>query len=353
MVQKTVLEGTDGTLADIVQANGHKGLVTANIPGLEYRPASLFLLNEDGSPNINVDASASGTPDPIHNGTDTALWTATAASGTWDFASTTQAQAGTKSIDGTATVNGDQALITRGSTIDSSIYTSVSGYVYLTRFNNTRNELLLSFQLAGAIDGVSIDLTDFVDTATLNAWQQFTIPLSTISVTGTIDEMLIEVISTAGQPPNFYLDTIQLEEAGAVVYTASPGEGKRYEFNVIEFFLVDALDTTRTDATMSNLSYNKLLNVTQLVNGISFRLIMGGLVRFDGTFRNLGDMLFAAFEIVNSGYDGTNTFLKMRANLSEFARLEPKTNDRIELTVSDDLSGLVQFRANLRGRQLV
>jgi hypothetical protein len=353
MVQRTLVEGPDSVVADVVPANGWNGLAVASIPGLEYRPGSLFLLDENGSPNINIDASASGTPDPIHNGTDTALWTASAASGTWDFASTTQAQAGTKSIDGTATVNGDQALIARGSTIDSDVYTSVTGYVYLTSFNNVRNEILLSFQLAGAVVGVPVDLTDFVDTATLNAWQQFTIPLSTISVTGTIDEMLVEVVSTAGQPPNFFLDTIQLEEAGAVVYTASPGVGKRYEFNIIEFFIVDAISTTLTDATMTNLSYNKILGVTQLVNGISFRLTMGGIVRFDGTFRNLGDMLFAAFEIVNSGCDGTNTFLKLRANLSDFARLEPKSNDRVELTVSDDLSGLIQFRANLRGRQLV
>lgn len=353
MVQRTLIEGPNSIAADVVPANGWNGVAVASIPGLEYRPASLFLLDENGSPNINIDASASGTPDPIHDGTDTALWTASAASGTWDFASTTQSQAGTKSIDGTATVNGDQALITRGSTIDSSIYTAVTGYVYLTRFNNTRNELMLSFQFAGAVVGVPVDLTDFVDTATLNAWQQFTIPLSTIGVTGTIDEMLIEVVSTAGQPPDFFLDTIQLEEAGAVVYTASPGEGKRYEFNAIEFFIVDAVDTTLADATMPNLSYNKILGVTQLVNGISFRLTMGGIVRFDGTFRNLADMLFAAFEIVNMGCDGTNTFLKLRANLSDFARLETKSNDRVELTVSDDLSGLVQFRANLRGRQLV
>jgi hypothetical protein len=353
MPQFTIIEGPDGTSADVVQANGHKGLVTSTIPGLQYTPKSKLFTDPNGNINLNVDASSSGTPDGIHNGTDSVLWTAVAASGTWDFASTAQAQQGTKSIDATATVNGDQALITRSSAIDVDNYNSVSGFIYITQFNASGNGIIVSLQIAGAPNGLPMDLADFVNTSDLNVWQKFTVPISTFEAAGNVDEFSVVTVRTSGQPPNYYLDTIQLEEAGSIVYTAEPERGFRYEFNALDILVVDALDTTLLNNSMPNLSYDKILGVPQLANGVTLRFTQAGRVQFSGTFRDLGGLLFAAFVPSAQGCDGTNTFLKLTADLSEFARMEPSRGDKIELIVSDDLSGLLQFRANIRGRELV
>jgi hypothetical protein len=215
---------------------------------------------------MNINAESSGTPDQIHNGTDSTLWTAVATAGTWDFASTTHAAEGiatvvdytalsgatvtingtgitnttltegvdwtaatsntatatslasaidgvtgvsstssvavvtvladpsadittftssdgtnvpvqAASIDATATTNGDQATFTRSSAIDADSYNSISGCVYLTAFNNAGNEIQLSLQLSGAINGSIVNVADFIDTSLLNEWQEFTVPL--------------------------------------------------------------------------------------------------------------------------------------------------------------------------------
>ena len=442
MAQFTHIRGPDGATADVIQANGHKGLVVSTIPGLQYTPKSISFRDSNGSINLNVNAEASGTPDGIHNGTDSTLWTAVATSGTWDFASTTHAVDGiatvvdytalsgatvtingtgitnttltegvnwtaatsntatatslagaiggvsgvsstsavavvtvtadtsadidtftssdgtnlpaqAASIDGTATVDGSQATITRSSPIDADNYNSVSGCIYLTSFNDTANEILISLQIAGAINGAVMNIADFINTSDLNVWQQFTIPLSTLGAAGNIDEVLIETIRTSSQPPNYYIDMLQLEEAGSIVYTAEPERGFRFEFNDLDILLTDALDTTLLNATMPNLSYNKILNVPRLTNGVVLRFTQGNRVQFSGTFRDYSEMLFAAFIPVAMACDGTNTILKMSAELSELARMEPTDRDKIEIIISDDLSGLIQFRANIRGRELI
>ena len=91
----------------------------------------------------------------------------------------------------------------------------------------------------------------------------------------------------------------------------------------------------------------------QLANGITFRVTVDNEVFFSATFRDLGDLMIAAFNIEGSGCDGTNTFLKLTARLSEFVTLRSERRDKFEIIIADDLSGLLRFRANLRGRVLV
>ena len=43
----------------------------------------------------------------------------------------------------------------------------------------------------------------------------------------------------------------------------------------------------------------------------------------------------------------------MRVDLPVFITLDFMQNDRIELTINDDLSGLIQFRAIAIGKQLI
>lgn len=351
MPQRTMLEDAFGSILSTKTDNGVVNLRTASIDGYDYDTKSKPLLNPTYGPNLNQNAAASGTPDGIHDGTDTALWTATALSGTWDFASTAQAQAGTKSIDATSTTDGDQAQLERSSAIDSSSYTSLSGYIYLTSFNSSKNEILLQFRLAGIDVGGSINLGDVIDESILNAWQSFDIPLDNFSITGNIDQLIIQTVRTSGSPPDYYLDTLQLEESGTLVFTAEPDKGTIFEFQTFDMILVDALAGTLTDNSMPALAYDKILNLSSLTNGITVRRFKGDDVQFSLVARKLSDFLFAAFEIGDAVSDGTNTLVKLRAKLDWWAPLDFRTRDRLEIVISDNLSGLLEARAVIRGRE--
>ena len=360
-MQSTLIKGDGGEVVGVEElrngTSNHYALSVSTRPGRNYTASSRFFLNSDFGLELNQDAGASGTPDGIHDGTDTSLWTASALSGTWDFSSTFSGTGwptnGTQSIDATDTVNGDQALFSRASAIDSSSYKSISGKIYLTNFNADRHEVLAFFRLSGVNVGNSVDITDFVDTGLLDTALSFSIPLSLFNISGNVDELVIQTVRTSGSQPSYYLDQIQLEQSGTIVYTAQPGTGETFEFDTVEFFLADALDTTLLNSSMYNLSYDKILNVPQLTNGINLRVILSGKTLFSGTFRDLGDILVAAFNIESEGCDGTNTFLKLTAILSEFVPLRAADRDKVEITIADDLSGLLRFRAALRGRLLL
>ena len=351
MVQRTMLEGPDGVLVHTQDEGGEEHLLVATREADKWDASTAVFTDVNGNPNLNIDASASGTPDGVHNGTDTVLWTATALTGAWDFASTAQAQQGTQSIDATATVSGDQALLTRSSPVDSGSYSSLSGWVYLTSFDTTKNEVLFQCRLGGVVVGGSVDLGDYITPATLNAWQAFTIPLSAFGVTGNVDELTIQTVRSSGQPPDYYLDTLQLEQSGSVVYTVEPPKGNVFFVNTIKFVLVDALDITLS-SNAYNLSYDKILNVPSLVNGLALRYTRRGEVQQAGVFRRLYDFILGSFRIDVLTCDQTNTMLKLINEAPEFLALDSTTNDRLEIIISDDLSGLIEFRGIARGRVL-
>ena len=115
--------------------------------------------------------------------------------------------------------------------------------------------------------------------------------------------------------------------------------------------IVDALSTTLADGTMPNLSYDKILNLNQLTNGITIRRFRQNEVQFSLNARKLTDFLFAAFEINDLFSDNTNTCLKLRAKLDWWAPLDFRTRDKLEIVIADDLSGLLEMRAVIRGRE--
>ena len=86
--------------AQVVQNDTHKSLVVATRPLKTYINALRFFINDDYGADMNQDAATGGTPELVHNGIDSALWTATdiVGGGKTTFNSTDQAYAGTHSI---------------------------------------------------------------------------------------------------------------------------------------------------------------------------------------------------------------------------------------------------------------
>ena len=301
-----------------------------------------------------VDGSFSGTPELIHNGTDTAEWTASALSGTWDFASTAQAQAGTKSVDATATVNNDEALFENGTTTNFGSYEGFSGYIYLTKYNTTRNQIQLRFRNAGVDVGNFINIGDSIDTGSLNVWQKFSINKSSFGIDlEIVDEMVCKTVTSSGFSPDYYLDTLQIEETGGKTFLIEPPNFNEFLITHFVFQITDALTSTVASGTMPGLSYNKILNLTELTSGISLIKTRKNEVAFNVLFKNISDFTFSGFVPISQLSDGTNTSVTLQLELTDPFIMQKKYNDKVILSFSEDLSGLLSFKALAKGKESI
>jgi len=346
-------DGNDQTLNLLSRGEG-AGLIAYTDDLIKWKQRSIFFVSEDGSRDMNVDGAFGGTPIGIHNGTDTTEWTATATVGTWDFASTTQAHSGTKSIEALNMSDGDMATIAKGSDQTFVGYTTLTGWVYLTRFNTSLQQIMLTWHDDSVIVGNTINILDYIDGGTLNAWQQFAIPKGDFGLNGsTIDEVLISFAVSGGSAPRAYFDDIQIEQTGGIQFTAQPAQGKIFEFQRYELLFVDAMAGTVTGGTMPGLSYDKILGLSSLAVGF-------GLQRFEGTtpqislsMKNISDMLGFTLEYDPPSSDGTNTMLKVVGNLPVPSRLDGNRGDKIVITINDDMEGLILFRGIIVGKEMV
>ena len=84
-------------------------------------------------------------------------------------------------------------------------------------------------------------------------------------------------------------------------------------------------------------------------NGIVFQRVQNDEVLFSVVLKQLSDFLEAGSTITNAISDGTNTFISVELDFFEPIVLEGGAGNSLSLTISDDLSGLLQFTAVARG----
>lgn len=371
MLKIEIADGNGGKRAEVRRREtpGHQhkhpaGLMvyTDAYRGESNRP--ITAVSPEGSTDMAINGStAGGTPDRMHDGTDTALWTGSNLVGTdFVFSSTDQAQTGTRSIDASATVNNDAALLTRSSAIPHADYSALTGYIYVDSWPSAgTKEVQINFRLGGTTVGVPINMSDFISTGTQNAWQAFTIPMTEFALTGTnIDEFVITTIDIGGgQAPNYYLDELILASTAGgspVTYTVSPRDGEIILVNGFVYTFVFPWDPTATVAGATEnftaheyLTYNKFCHLTELTSGITVRRIQGGETGFSNQVKNNWDLIKATnHKIETFASDGTNTIMKIVTHFEGPVELDAHKSDKYEFTINDDLSSLVHFE--IRGR---
>lgn len=306
---------------------------------------------------MNYNFTASDVVENVHNGIDDVYWTASAISGTWTFNSTTQAHTGTRSINATATVNGNIAQLAKGSMFDPLGYTTLSGWVYLTQWPSTNQniQIYLYNTSTGATVGSVTNLSTKINTGTLNVWQNFTISMATINPTfAQFDAIRILTVDTGiGNPPDYYLDDIQIQQPGGTskgiqTYTVEPHGSSWTYIDKISFLFVDNYSPLLSTSTMPNLSYNKILGET-LSSGINFLATISGHTNtYSFTIKTLYDLLVKHSKISEAVSDGTNTLLKIDMPTS-YILLRSEYNDFLSIELSDDLSGFVAMGVNVSG----
>ncbi|KKL99939.1 hypothetical protein LCGC14_1809430 [marine sediment metagenome] len=318
---------------------------------LDFSPEFHPFLNEEFGTAMNQNVTFGGTPEIIHNGGSSVEWTASAIQGTWNFAD------GGK-ISLTTADNNDEATFAEETptTIDMSGFTALTGKINLTTYNEVNNSLIIEFDLAGTPVGNSVDLNDFINTSLIGTEQSFAISKSDLGLsTQSIDGFTITLTRIGGTKPTMIFDDIQIEQTGApAIFKATTPKGTKFHISEIRLALVDNITgivtgSTTTYPTMPGLAYNQLLGVSALTNGIVFRRVQSGETKFSVTIKQLGDFLATGGNLLNIMSDGTNTCITVQIEFPEPIILDGSRDDFLSYTISDNLSGLIEFRAAARG----
>lgn len=366
MINSVIVDGTGTEQAAKVKSDHTRistGLVTYTHPVEEYNNIIRYFTNNTYGNKLNINAAATGTPDNVHNGTDNTYWTATALSGVWVFNSTTQAHTGTKSIDGTGTKHLDEAQFERASNIDLASYVSIAAYIYIVSWPVTGKNITIRFRLAGADVSNAINISEYVNINTTGVWQVFNIPFEDFTFTSTtVDQVVIQTIATgAGNPVNFYLDDIKVEEVGgAIQYLLEPDNSKVWLLDKVNFKFIDNINSLTTisgstqTATLANLSYNKFLGVAALSNGFIFRRYRKDNIIANFNAKQLSDMYgIGETKITDLFSDGTNTFMNISVSFNPPMLIEEIFNDRLSIIIADDLSGLIDLEVYCNIREVI
>ena len=332
-------------------AGKHYGALALTERFLQFEADARFFLNDTVGTALNQNVSFSGSPEGIHDGGDSALWTGAAIAGTWDFADTTNPSAGTKCVSLTSANNNDSASFSDATETNMANFTAMTGLIRLDTYSGINNTISLQFLNNGGLVGNSVNIDDFINTGTLDAYQSFAINKSVFGIDGeTVDQVNMTCTRTGGTKPTFRIDTWQIEAAGIPLeFIARPKTFARFHATKLRFLLIDDLAGTVTDGTMPAVAYNQLLGVSALTNGIVFRSIRKGKTLFAVTLRQLSDFLQTNSNVTNLFSDGTNTVMTLEAEFAFPVVFDPNTDDHMSLTINDDLSALIDFTAVLIG----
>jgi hypothetical protein len=321
-----------------------------------YTLANEFFTSTSYGADMNQNVSFGGTAASIHDGTDGTQWTAAALSGTWDFASTDQAQDGSKSVDATATVNNNEAQFVAAASVDSASYAALTGYVYFSDWDDrgTKDvELYWRDTVGGCTVGDIVGLRDYVNVETIGAWQSFAIATTDTGWSGCVNALRVRTVDIGpGTPPDYYLDDLELQQTGCpIAFTVKPDQATWLHVQNLRIVAADNVTGVVSNGTMPGLSYNKLLGETALTNGLTYQRIQDGEVTFSRTIHHISDFLqFPRSEIDNAISDGTNTMITIDISPPQEEILKSENDDQLRALVQDDLSGLLLLRMSISGR---
>ena len=87
---------------------------------------------------------------------------------------------------------------------------------------------------------------------------------------------------------------------------------------------------------------------TSIASGINYKRIQNGTTISAATISKFVDfMSLSNATITGQGGDATNTWLSLNVNFNEEVLLKSEDEDKMTLTINDDLSGLLYFRVGV------
>jgi hypothetical protein len=177
------------------------------------------------------------------------------------------------------------------------------------------------------------------------------VPLSAFTFTGaSFDEIRLRIVDTGlGSAPTFDIDDINMiqpGQTGTASFTFAPGPDEIFELRRLEIIAVAGSD---------KIQYDKFFSLDQLTNGllvtwtVQERIVQSLLVRRDYDWALSAGARLEIIEDVGNVKGIYRVGLLLDPDL---VLLSGKTNDKITITVRDDLSSLIEMNATVNGALL-
>ena len=355
-INNYITDPTTQRIARVLDGEEVNALAVATRPLKDIRYYGFALTNDTYGADMNKDGSATGTPENIHDGTDNSYWSATAIAGTWNFASSETAYAGSLSIDATDTGNGSTAEIS-GATITISDFQSLSGFVKLTTFipdgNNIRFNL---WDTASGQIGDSINIDQYIKTSELGTWQKFVIPIEDFNVSASyLNSIRIQTIKTAGANPDYYLDNLLFTGAGSgIIYEFSPRKGTWFHYERGTIILGANIDATKLGGSGMPFRIDEFFGLPSLTAGVLFNAISEERQPLPGFWRNLRDILQIPGVYAGAwGGDSTSAYMMIHLDVPYPTILKYEDGDKLRTIINDDMTGLTHFNISVWGGEEV
>jgi hypothetical protein len=319
---------------------GEAGLLVYTRERLEKAFTPGPLLNSEFGISMNQNGAFSGTPDQVHNGIDSVLWTGSQITGTKvTFDSADQAFAGTKSVKVNNPNSGDIWEFDKGSNLTVSSYTALTIKIYIdSNWTIGDSVSLYAYDTGGSVQvGTKAFIEDYVDTTSFDVWQSVTIPLTDMSLSGTLDAFRMEQESKTGQAATFYIDNFHVEEVGSpILFTFDPNGDQIFHITRIGIFA--AVNGVSESALQA---YDKFYSLPSLSNGVGVTIQSNGNIVVSAAENSLFDQIVQPQVNIQTGGDGTNSWIKVFNDIK--FDLDGRKRDFIEYRIQDDLTGLTAY----------
>lgn len=328
------------------------GAVTYTRPLLTRRYKADILAEGNGNVSMNIDPGVALGGTLVYNGGDTAsTFTPSALQGaSWDFAATINPRSGTLHVEAANTNNNDLAAFTDSTnTYNFGDYILFEAFISLNSWPTTgTKEVFVQFFNNGGTVSNEVGISGYINTTNLSTYQLLQVPINAFTLTGAqFDEIRLRIVDTGpGSAPTFDIDDITMVQpggTGTAQFTYAPGPDEIFELRKLEIIAVAGSD---------KIKYNKFFSLNELTNGLLVTWTVQNQVVESLVVRRDYDWALSAgakLEIVRTVGDVDGIYRVGIELDPDLVVLSGATNDKITITVRDDLSSLLEMNATVNG----
>lgn len=327
-----------------------------DIPGLVaytrtdhlWTASVLPLLNADYGNAMNQNGATGGTPDQVHDGLDTTLWTGSNIIGAKvTFNSTDRFQQGSQSVKVDNMAVGDVCQFAKGSDVTMSNYASITVWINVDKdwLPDDHVQFYAWDSAAGAEVGNRVTLDEYFDNSAFDTWHSIVLSLDDLGISGatTVDAFRVEQTQKqGGKAPKYYLDQIQIEQTGV------PVTFQTFKDKTRDFYAYGVRVAFKDNVTV--IEPSEFMGVAKLANGVQYRRVIENEIQFNISVREMSDFMLMGFKEYNRTTGAADTFVMYDVDFSQPIIMSGDANENyISLTVSDDLSSMTELNALVFG----
>lgn len=332
------------------------GAVTYTRPLLTRRYRAGVLAEADGNTSMNILPNVAQTALSIYDGGDTATTfsPSTLQGASWDFVSTNNPRTGTFHVEATNTNNNDIASFEdAASSYSFSLYQNFEAFFNLNSWpTQGTKEVFVQFYNGGTVASNEVGISSYINTSNLTSYQLCQIPLTAFTITAAeFDEIRLRIVDTGpGAAPTFDVDDIAMIEvgnSGTAEFSFAPGPDEIFELRKLEIIAVAGSD---------KIKYNKFFSLNELSNGVLITWTSQGQVVESLVIRRDYDWALSAgasLDIISTLGDIDGIYRVGLELDPDLVVLSGKTNDKITISVRDDLSSLLEMNATVNGATII